>query len=200
MTRKASAYARKIRRQPHLGIINGAEWLNAIQRVRPYDVDEAIPGTWLPDGGQTRDAATLVALRVRAAFDRLRLGEVPPDDAEPHDILAQVLGVSWLRALDIAGPDAARNPMVPIIQGGLDALRRTSERHARLHAWGLDGPAIQQLADALDVYDEILMKSSPAQMTAATDRRLRLLAIQARQAGKAAKNTTTTTNNTPEAT
>ena len=166
MTRKASAYARKIRRQPHLGVVNGAEWLNTIQRSRPYTEDTPIPGTWLPGGGETRSAATLVALRVRAAFDRLRAGQVPPDDPEPHDILAHVLGVAWLRALDIAGPDAAHNPMVPIIQGGLDALRRAGERHARLHAWGLDGPAIAQLADALDVYDEILMHSSPAQMTA----------------------------------
>lgn len=175
MTRKTSAYARKIRRQPHLGVVNGAEWLNAIQRSRPYEVDEPIPGTWLPGGGETRSAATLVALRVRAAFDRLRLGEVPPDDAEPHDLLAHVLGVAWLRAIDIAGPDATHNPMLPIIQAGLDALRRAGERHTRLHAWGLDGPAITQLADALYVYDEILMHSSPAQMTAAHDKRTRLL-------------------------
>lgn len=181
MTRKTSAYARKIRRQPHLGVVNGAEWLNAIQRSRPYDVAEPIPGTWLPGGGETRSAATLVALRVRAAFDRLRLGDVPPDDAAPHDILAHVLGVSWLRAIDIAGPDAARNPMLPVIQAGLDALRRAGERHGRLHAWGLDGLGIQHLAAALDVYDEILMHSSPAQMTAAADKRVRMLGAGAPQ-------------------
>jgi hypothetical protein len=55
---------------------------------------------------------------------------------------------------------------------------RLAERKRRLNVWGLDGPGIAQVADALDVYDEILMNSSPAQMSAAADKRAKLLALR----------------------
>ena len=104
MTRKISAYARRMRRAPDGGTFNGAEWLNTFQRCRGY-TDETIPGAFNADGGQTITAARGAALRVRAAFDNIKTGQVPGDDTEPHDMLAHALGLAWLRAIDIAGPD-----------------------------------------------------------------------------------------------
>jgi len=177
MTRKTSTYARRMRRQPDGGTFNGAEWLNTFQRCRGY-TDEAIPGAFNADGGQTIAVARGAALRVRAAFDNIKTGQVPGDDTEPHDMLAHALGVAWLRAIDIAGPDASTNTMLPIIQAGTDAVLRMAERKRRLNVWGLDGPGLVQVAEALDVYDEILMNSSPAQMSAAADKRAQLLALR----------------------
>ena len=174
MTRKLSTYARKMRRTATGGTFNGAEWINTFQRCRGY-TDETIPGAFNPDGGQTITAARGAALRVRAAFDSIKTGQVPGDDTEPHDMLAHALGVAWLRAIDIAGDDASQNPMLPLIKAGTDAVLRMSERKRRLNVWGLDGPGLTQVADALDVYDEILMNSSPAQMADAAEKRAKLL-------------------------
>lgn len=175
MTRKLSTYARKMRRRPELGVANGAEWLNAVQRCRPYTESDPIPGTWLESGGETISAARKSALRVRAAFDGIKSGQVPGEDAEPHDLMAHALGVAWLRAIDIAGDDAIQNPMLSIIKAGTDAVLRMAERKRRLNVWGLDGPGLTQVADALDVYDEILMNSSPSQMADAAEKRAKLL-------------------------
>lgn len=174
MTRKISAYARRMRRAPDGGTFNGAEWLNTFQRCRGY-TDETIPGAFNADGGQTITAARGAALRVRAAFDNIKTGQVPGDDTEPHDMLAHALGVSWLRAIDIAGTDASTNPMLSIIKAGTDAVLRMAERKRRLNVWGLDGPGLVQVAEALDVYEEILMNSSPSQMADAAEKRAKLL-------------------------
>ena len=141
-----------MRRAPDGGTFNGAEWLNTFQRCRNY-TDEPIPGSFNADGGQTVTAARGAALRVRAAFDNIKTGQVPGDDTEPHDMLAHALGVAWLRAIDIAGPDASQNPMLPLIKAGTEAVLRM-------------------------VYDEILTNSSPAQMAAAADKRATLLALR----------------------
>ena len=175
--RKTSAYARRMRRAPDGGTFNGAEWLNTFQRCRNY-TDEPIPGSFNADGGQTVTAARGAALRVRAAFDNIKTGQVPGDDTEPHDMLAHALGVAWLRAIDIAGPDANQNPMLPLIKAGTEAVLRMAERKRRLNVWGLDGPGLTQVAEALDMYEEILMNSSPAQMAAAADKRATLLALR----------------------
>lgn len=178
MTRKTSAYARKMRREPTKGTFNGAAWLNTLQRCRPYTA-EPIPGAFNPDGGQTLTAAEGAALRVRAAFDVIRNGQARKDDTEPHDLLAHAVGVARLRAEEIAGPSPAQNPMLPILDDAAAALLRMAARWRRAGAWGLDGPGLVAVGDALQVYEEILMNSSPAQMAAAADRRARIVEQQA---------------------
>ncbi len=172
--RKTSAYARKMRRQPERAQFNGAEWINTLQRCRGY-TDEPIPGAFNADGGQTVTAANGAALRVRAAFDVIKTATVAPDDMEPHDLLTHAVGVAWLRAIEIAGHEPGKNPMLPILKLGTNAVQRLGERRRMTGAWGFDGPAIQQVADALDVYEEILMNSSPLQMANASRRREKLL-------------------------
>jgi len=183
MTRKTSAYARKMRRRPDGGIYNAAQWLNTIQDCRAYTETAPIPGSYLPGGGITASVVTTVALRVRAAFDALRRGEVAADDVLPHDTLAHALGVAWLRALDIAGDDPVHNPMLPLLRTATEAVLRMGQRRRQVGRWGLDGPGLQAVADGLDVYEEILANSSPAQMAAAADTRLRMLAIQEKSNG-----------------
>ena len=47
------------------------------------------------------------------------------------------------------------------------AMTRCRERHLRTGRYGFDGPAMQEIAAALDLFDEILANSTPAQMIAA---------------------------------
>ena len=48
-----------------------------------------------------------------------------------------------------------------------DAMTRTRNRYLSTGKFGFDGPAMQQIPDALDLHEEILRGSSPGLMTAA---------------------------------
>lgn len=168
--KKTTAYARKRR---HAGTaFNGAEWMNTINRVRPYD-DAPLPGFF-----ETKDAAHKSEVVVRQALQSL-LDCVAPDDTEhAHDALAHALGVTVIRALQIQPID---NPMLPVLQAGTDAVTRAIVRYEATGAWGLDGVGRSALLDAIDLYATVLHMSSPAQMTKATDERLLILQGKTRQ-------------------
>lgn len=160
MSRKTTAYARKIRRtSPGF---NGAAWMNTMERCRPY-TDEPILPCFQPAG--TLSAAVKSALVVREAFEDLRTGAASSDDGRAWDILAHAVDVGTIRAIEIAGNEPDQNPMLPIMLAANEALKRIRERHDRLGKWALDGPAVVELLAAVDVYQEILMASSPAQMS-----------------------------------
>jgi oligoribonuclease NrnB/cAMP/cGMP phosphodiesterase (DHH superfamily) len=61
----------------------------------------------------------------------------------------------------------------------LAALRRMTDRHRQHGRWGLDGEGMRAIAEGLEVYEEILSNSSPAQMQRAVDQRMRVLRMQA---------------------
>lgn len=164
--RKTSVYTRKRARIVALRTFNGAEWMNAINRVRSYS--EAPP-----DGfAVTTDAALRAENVVRKALQSLLDCALPDDPEHEHDVLAQALGVSVIRALQIQPHD---NPMLPVLKRGSDALEMAIARHESAGTWGLDGPGRIDLMEAIDIYAQILHLSSPAQMTKATDERLLIL-------------------------
>ena len=166
--KKTSAYSRK-RRASASHTYNGAEWLNTIQRSRPYTAEPPIPGFF-----GTESAAVKAETLVRDALDTLLRHSVPLNVEHTFDILAHALGVSVIRALQIQ-PDPASNPAIPILKDGSDTLVRAIDRHQKTGAWGLDGPGRHALIDAIDVYAEILRNSSPAQMEHATSERIQIL-------------------------
>jgi hypothetical protein len=169
--RKTTAYARKIRRTgPGF---NGAAWMNTMERCRPY-TDEPILPCFQPAG--TLSAAVKSALVVREAFETLRTGEDSTGSGDPWDILAHAVDVGTIRAIEIAGNDPDKNPMLPIMLKANAALKRIRERHDRLGKWALDGSAVVELRAAMDVYQEILMASSPAQMSKAAEVRMSVIA------------------------
>jgi hypothetical protein len=49
------------------------------------------------------------------------------------------------------------------------ALRRLLNRRRTTGVWGFDGPALLEVAAAIEVYDTVMLSGSPAQMLAATD-------------------------------
>ena len=164
--RKTSAYARK---RAHLGpmvTFNGAEWMNAVNRVRSYS--EAPPEGF----AATSEAAIRSEVVVRKALQSLLDCTLPDDPEHEHDVLAHALGVSVIRALQIQPLD---NPMLPILKSGTDALKRAINRYSNARPWGLDGEGRIALMEAIDLYAQILHLSSPAQMTKATEERMTVL-------------------------
>lgn len=176
MTRKTSAYARKMRRQGR-ETFNAAEWLNTIQRCSTYSTDTP-PGSWCHG---TQSAADKALIRTRLALQKLLDHALAPADPEPHDLLAHAIGVALIRAIEIGGADTATNPALPILTAGNAALTHVTERRRRTGQWGLAGPERAALVDAVDVYEQILMNSSPAQMSAATEHRQAVLAGKRQQ-------------------
>lgn len=121
------------------------------------------------------DVALGASNRTRAALNKFLEHRVPDDDKESFDMLAHALGVATLRAIEIHGA-VQGNPVLPILDAGNDALARARLRWESTGKWGLDGPGRQELTDAVDVYHEILVNSSPLQMQQASDMRYEILA------------------------
>lgn len=164
--RKTSAYASK---RAHLGpmvTFNGAEWMNTINRVRSNS--EAPPHAFLGNA----EAAMRSEVVVRKALQSLLDCTLPDDPEHEHDVLAHALGVSVIRALQI---QPLGNPMLPILKGGTDALRRAINRYSNARKWGIDGEGRIALMEAIDLYAQILHMSSPAQMDKATQERIAVL-------------------------
>lgn len=173
--RKSSPYAMKLKRQGNH--YNGAEYLNAIQRCRPYTA-ETIHGSWIEG---TQSAADKAMILVRSAYVAIKNGQSPAGEYRDFDLLAHALGVSTLRAIDIAGPDDFDNPMLRILRDATHAMERCRERRLRIGAWGFDGPALDQVDAGIEIYETILQASSPAQMEEVTVRRVEILAARRAQ-------------------
>ena len=173
--RKTSTYSIK-RRQATGDYYNGAAWLATLQRCQPYSAEPVLGGLALP----TQSAADKAMIIMRDAFVTIKTGKADPHDSREFDLLALALGITYLRACDIAGTDSFDNPMLPIWSAGNEALRRCRDRYNKLHRWGFDGPALDELDAALELYETILQSSSPAQMDDASVRRLEILAARAK--------------------
>lgn len=175
MSRKLSQYERK-RRRAAAGIETGyntVEWLNAIQRCQPY-TSELPPGAFVKEGTQT--AATKMMIKVEVAFGSLKNGQVKPDSPKEYDALVNAFGEASFRAVEIAGECIEENPLLAALVAGNNAMRRCLDRRRKLGVWGLDGPAIAELVDAIAAYETILQASSPEQMVRASKARCKALA------------------------
>lgn len=170
MSRKVSTYARKQRRLG--GTYNGAEFLNTIMRSRGY-TEEPMPNIGLRG---TEYAAAQALNMVKTAFLALTSGATPAANEENFDLMGHALGVSCIRASQIAGPNPESNPMLPPLIAGNAALRQVFNRRRKWGKWEVLKAEAESLDYAVEIYETILMASSPAQMATACD--LRLLALK----------------------
>ena len=148
---------------------------------RPYDAGP-IPG----DGSSLADYAKQVRTRsinnVRAAM--LRLTDGVTDQIDDVMILSEAFGVSSIRAIEIAGPDANTNPVLQALHDGQRALQAVVKRHGKWEKWEMLGPEREDIALGIEWYVDIMMNSTPQQMEDAMQTRLRMheLAKQGRLA------------------
>lgn len=157
--RKTSTYARK-RAMRHANVSPGFD--KVIGRCQQY-------------AGNTIFNPDAHLLPVRLALQCLIDRSVPTDDVHNHDTLAHAIGEAEVRYLEIGGRD---NPAMPILIKAGQALLRARERWERLGVWGLDGPAIQELKDGVDLYEQVLLMSTPQQMHDAAMIRWRWIEMQ----------------------
>lgn len=101
---------------------------------------------------------TRIMVSVRMSYERLKQGDAPASDFER---LAAVLNVGLIRAESIA-PE-----VVDAMKEAIEALLHCHGLHERHGRWGFTGPGIQAMNEALELYEQILAKSSPNQMEAA---------------------------------
>jgi hypothetical protein len=154
-----SPYARKMRRRGEAAqTYQGAAWLNTIQSCRNFS-DESPDWSGLAGNVQ---AANDALLTVRGALDDFLHHRVKPEDTEAFDLLGHAVDVAHIRALQIQ-PDQD-NPAHEPLLAAKRVLQEVRERRHRLGVWGLSGPDRAVLVDAIDIYEAILMSSSPAQM------------------------------------
>lgn len=170
--RKLSAYARKIRRQGETAqFYQAAQWLNTIQACRNFS-DES--PDWSGLAGNV-GAANEALLSIRNALDDMLHHRINPDNPEPYELLAHAVDVAHIRYLQIQ--PTHDNPVTPPLLEAKAALSEMRQRRERTGRWGLAGPERAVLAHAIDLYEEVLLASSPAQMNKAA--RMRLDGIKA---------------------
>lgn len=94
-----------------------------------------------------------IVLPARVSFDLIVGGK-----ADHHDIarLIDTANVTMVRCWE--------TPMQPIAQVFLGAIQRCWERYERLQKIGLDGPAIADIEQGLELHEELVRKSTPRQM------------------------------------
>ena len=114
----------------------------AFDRVKPLDEEDC----------------TSVVLPVREAFERMRVGNAKDGD---FDTMAAALNVALIRAERI-------DPIcVDMVKRSLDALMRTRGRFETHGVWGFDGPALSEIPEAIEFYDQLIELSTPVQMMGA---------------------------------
>lgn len=168
MTRPKSKYSNK-RKAAHS--FDGAAFLSVIDRCRAY-TDEPIIGGIVQDG--TASIANKAELATRAAASDLINHVKPLDPERAFDLLSEAIGVSAIRAIQIEQAEA-KNPALPTLKAGTEALQRSIARYQRDGSWGMDATGKIDLAESIEIYAQILHSSSPAQMKKASDERVKIV-------------------------
>jgi hypothetical protein len=181
MSKKTSIYMR--RRMAQGKVQNGVVMfspsrpLECLSHSRPFS-NESIIGEQ-PSAKFAEEAITNAYL----ALQKIKDGILPTEDTECHDLVGHCIGVSQIRILDIGGEGA--NELIGELNDAAHALQRTRVRHERTGKWGLDGPAINEIRNALYIYETVVRSSSPLQMERAQGVRLDKIRKQQSQINEA---------------
>jgi hypothetical protein len=121
--------------------------------------------------------ATTVVNRVRTAFEALKNGT---SDCAHFDRLAACINVGLIRseAIDPLCEQTMKSAIVAM--GNADAI------YGRHRKYGFYGPDLEAIADAVDLYEEILRNSTPHQMEDAVQESARRMIEQVKQERKVA--------------
>lgn len=103
----------------------------------------------------TEAEKTKLSLPVRMAYEALRTGKADEGD---FDTLAVVVNTCLIRAEQISPA------LVDRVIEAQDAMMRIKERHLRTGRMGLDAQAMADLLPILDLHEQLIDLSTPAQM------------------------------------
>ena len=103
----------------------------------------------------TDDEQIKLKLPVREAFERIKNGSGVEND---FHTLAAAVNVTMVRAekIDPLAEETAIHAKA--------ALMRTLHRHQATGRWGFDGPALSEIADCIDLHEQLIELQTPLQM------------------------------------
>lgn len=103
----------------------------------------------------TPEELTRLQIPIRVSFEALKSGHGTHSD---YQDLADAINCAMIRAESI---DPIAEAMVLRAR---DAMLRLLDRFRRTSRWGFDGPAIAEVAEAVDFHEQLLRLSTPQQM------------------------------------
>jgi hypothetical protein len=170
--RKTSTYSRKRRNQVQKDL-----WLTKIKDNKPYS-DESLFGE-----EATIERANRSLSLVKSAFSRVDNRVSPADKQEDFELLAHAVTVAQIRTYDIGG-EGSWEVMVRL-NNAIAALDRLAVYWKTHKTWAVPGSDAEILQDAIDIYEQILLSSTPYEMEQAQTTRLDWLnKSQAKRKGK----------------
>lgn len=158
--RKTSKYARKKARQA----VKPDSWLKKIQDNKPYSSESLYGET--PSITKAKAAVTLV----RYAYTRIDNRISPADRQEDYELLAHAVVISQIRTYDSVG-DGAKEVM-DILNEAVGALEGVADTWRATKQWAMTGQQALAILDAVDIYEQIVMSSTPHEMEKAQTSRL----------------------------
>lgn len=100
----------------------------------------------------------VVTKPVTEAFDRMKSGQGRHED---FDTLSSAMNICMVRGEEI-------DPLcVETAKRAMDALMRSFYREKMTGRWGFDGPALQDIPLAIDLYNQMVELSTPIQLKSA---------------------------------
>lgn len=125
------------------------------QRLRadPFTMATVIGTSQVMDA----DQANMAMIKIHTAFAELQRGAAGDEGSHHHMVLACTINIGLIRAEQID------RELEPPLCEAVEAMNRAAARPR----FGFDGPGLQAIAYALEVYEQILRVSSENQMAQA---------------------------------
>ena len=180
MSRKLSAYGRRQQRMnPAVAkAYHAASLLACLRMHRAYSDETEMPGD-IEGAADLIDTARKAMLHARSALDGLMRCQAPIDPRLDFSRLKHVLRVSVIRTLQMVYGSRRRDPFEQIDMRALNsdqahavetlheankALDRAYDRWEAVGGYGLDADGRKTLPEAVELYEAILVNSTPEQM------------------------------------
>lgn len=194
MTRKTSTYVRKRAKRPQLlnrayaEAHHAASFLATLRMCRPYQEGDSMPGD-IEGAPSMQAVATKALLQIHSALDGLLNCQPPEDPCLDFSRLKHAMGVSAIRTLQMVYGNKRRDPFqqidmtdlnpdqahaVQLIYDANQALNRAYDRWEAGKGYGLDGEGRVKLVEAVELYEVILLNSTPEQMSHAHSEALKI--------------------------
>lgn len=166
--KKTTLFARK---RAHLTRVSDPRFagLATLARCLPFNEEPAFE--FMED---VRGNATEAMLMINDAMADLLNHRVEPENDRPYGLLSHAVDVGHIRTIQIDQDD--QNPHHHKFLAAKAVMNRLLTHRRTYGRWALTGPDRNTLADAVDIYEGILISSSPQQMAIAIDIRKGALA------------------------
>ena len=100
---------------------------------------------------------TQLEIPVRLAFEAMRNGSATTQD---YVTLGDAINLTIARSYEIANVPEC----IDVCKRAMGAMIRVRDRYQRMQRWGFDGPGLQEVSEAIDLYSQVLSVSSPMDM------------------------------------